>query len=99
MPRCYMVKKQTDKSESPVRSRKEGHMWRDCAPQTAAPVSPAEACVAPPYCSPQTNGNTLTYIIIYITFNIKTYLCVMNMTPSSLLGIPYFHTSFYQIII
>ncbi|GLV42756.1 scratch [Carabus blaptoides fortunei] len=62
MPRCYMVKKQCNKYQPLV---------RDCWSESAAgaedppgPVSPTEACVAPPYYSP--HGSRPSYLQEFI---------------------------------
>ena len=45
MPRCYMVKKQSNKYKD----------WAPEGPQ-GPPDSPTEGCVAPPYYTPLTNS-------------------------------------------
>ncbi|XP_044254799.1 zinc finger protein 628-like [Tribolium madens] len=47
MPRCYMVKKQSNKYKD---------CWDGAAVSTAAPDSPTEGCVAPPYYTPLTSS-------------------------------------------
>lgn len=50
MPRCYMVKKQSNKYQTSVRE-----CWDEATPAAAAPESPTEGCVAPSYYTPLTN--------------------------------------------
>lgn len=61
MPRCYMVKKQSNKYQSVVRD-----CWDETTPSGGAPESPTEACVAPSYYTPLTNRAT-SYVHEYET--------------------------------
>ncbi|KAF5279778.1 hypothetical protein FQR65_LT03309 [Abscondita terminalis] len=47
MPRCYMVKKQSNKYQAATRD-----YWDESTATSGAPVSPTEACVAPSYYTP-----------------------------------------------
>ncbi|KAK9751980.1 hypothetical protein QE152_g4631 [Popillia japonica] len=50
MPRCYMVKKQSNKYQAVTRD-----CWDKSSASTSAPESPTEGCVAPSYYTPLTN--------------------------------------------
>ncbi|XP_064213044.1 zinc finger protein with KRAB and SCAN domains 1 [Tribolium castaneum] len=55
MPRCYMVKKQSNKYKD---------CWDGAAVAAAAPDSPTEACVAPPYYTPLTSSTGYSHEFI-----------------------------------
>lgn len=54
MPRCYMVKKQCNKYQPTIRDCWSEDVRPAREPEDPpGPVSPTEACVAPPYYSPR----------------------------------------------
>ncbi|GJQ68505.1 hypothetical protein Trydic_g17078 [Trypoxylus dichotomus] len=55
MPRCYMVKKQSNKYQAVTRD-----CWDKSSATTSAPESPTEGCVAPSYYTPLTNRPSYT---------------------------------------
>lgn len=58
MPRCYMVKKQSNKYQVNLRE-----FWDESSvTPTSAPESPTEACVAPPYYTSLTNQTSKFYL-------------------------------------
>ncbi|KAK4877441.1 hypothetical protein RN001_009947 [Aquatica leii] len=59
MPRCYMVKKLSNKYQAATRD-----YWNESTATNGAPVSPTEACVAPSYYTPPTKQSSYQHEFI-----------------------------------